>query len=161
LATIDDALAQVKAGGNVFKGVRGEYGSGKTFFARWLEERAKRGGFAASEVQISEATPRCIAYPPLHRTLGIPRGHPSARPVQQRDNFITLALSAAEDPGWVAQVCGTSEQMIFRHYRRWIPSQVRPDGRRIAALYRRPAKRRTDPNGHPMGTGAPASRGNH
>jgi len=27
-----------------------------------------------------------------------------------RDTFITIALSAGEDPGWVAQVCGTSEQ---------------------------------------------------
>jgi integrase len=34
-----------------------------------------------------------------------------------RDTFITLALSAGEDPGWVAQVCGNSEQMIFEHYR--------------------------------------------
>jgi hypothetical protein len=32
-----------------------------------------------------------------------------------RDTFITLALSAGEDPGWVADVCGTSEQMIFGH----------------------------------------------
>jgi integrase len=38
-----------------------------------------------------------------------------------RDTFITLSLSAGEDPGWVARVCGTSEQMIFRHYRNWIP----------------------------------------
>ena len=60
-ATLDEELAQVKAGGSVFKAVRGEYGSGKTFFARWLEERAKRGSFAVSEVQISEAET------PLHR----------------------------------------------------------------------------------------------
>ena len=49
------------AGRAVFKAVRGEYGSGKTFFARWLQERAKRAGFAASEVQISETET------PLHR----------------------------------------------------------------------------------------------
>ena len=48
-----------------------------------------------------------------------------------RDTFITLALSAGEDPGWVVQVCGTSEQMIFQHYRRWMPSQRRGDGRRL------------------------------
>jgi hypothetical protein len=47
--------------------------------------------------------------------------------------FISLALSSGEDPGWVAQVCGTSEQMIFRHYRRWIP-QVGA-GRRINRLF--------------------------
>jgi hypothetical protein len=60
-AAIDGELAAVEAGGAQFKAVRGEYGSGKTFFSRWLVERAKRRGFAASEVQISETET------PLHR----------------------------------------------------------------------------------------------
>ena len=59
--TFDQELASVKAGGSVFKAVRGEYGSGKTFVARWLQERAKRQGFATTEVQISETET------PLHR----------------------------------------------------------------------------------------------
>ena len=59
--TFDQELASVKAGGSVFKAVRGEYGSGKTFVARWLQERAKRQGFAITEVQISETET------PLHR----------------------------------------------------------------------------------------------
>ncbi|WP_250281948.1 BREX system ATP-binding domain-containing protein, partial [Frankia sp. CiP1_Cm_nod2] len=54
-------LAAVAAGGSVFKAVRGEYGSGKTFFTRWLAERAKKAGLAAAEVQISENET------PLHR----------------------------------------------------------------------------------------------
>src|SRR5215207_11194136 len=58
---IDRELDLVGAGGSVFKAVRGEYGSGKTFFARWLQERAKRLGMAAAEVQISETET------PLHR----------------------------------------------------------------------------------------------
>ncbi len=58
---LDDELATVAAGGAVFKAVRGEYGSGKTFFARWLAERAKRRGMAATEIQISETET------PLHR----------------------------------------------------------------------------------------------
>src|SRR5580693_3491974 len=58
---IDDELAGVAAGGSTFKAVRGEYGSGKTFFARWLAERAKRHGMAAAEIQISETET------PLHR----------------------------------------------------------------------------------------------
>jgi hypothetical protein len=41
--------------------VRGEYGCGKTFFARWLVDRAKKLGFATSEVQVSETET------PLHR----------------------------------------------------------------------------------------------
>jgi hypothetical protein len=44
-----------------FHAIRGEYGSGKTFFARWLAERAKRMGLAVSEIQISETET------PLHR----------------------------------------------------------------------------------------------
>ncbi|MDL4820795.1 BREX system ATP-binding protein BrxD [Actinomadura opuntiae] len=58
---IDDELASVVSGGAVFKAIRGEYGSGKTFFARWLAERAKRRGMAATEIQISETET------PLHR----------------------------------------------------------------------------------------------
>jgi len=37
---LDEELAAVATGGAAFKAVRGEYGSGKTFFARWLAERA-------------------------------------------------------------------------------------------------------------------------
>jgi hypothetical protein len=51
-----------------------------------------------------------------------------------RDTFISLALSSGEDPGWVAQVCGTSEEMIFRHYRKWIPGLQVGAGTRIGAL---------------------------
>jgi type II secretory pathway predicted ATPase ExeA len=60
-SAIDEELDTVRAGNGRFKAVRGEYGSGKTFFARWAEERAKRAGFAVSEVQISETET------PLHR----------------------------------------------------------------------------------------------
>ncbi|WP_433317946.1 BREX system ATP-binding protein BrxD [Micromonospora chersina] len=60
-AAVDAELAAVAAGGSGFKAVRGEYGSGKTFFARWLAERAKRQGMAVAEVQISETET------PLHR----------------------------------------------------------------------------------------------
>ena len=45
----------------MFKAVRGEYGSGKTFFTRWLGERAKHRNFAVAEIQISETET------PLHR----------------------------------------------------------------------------------------------
>ncbi|WP_406406178.1 BREX system ATP-binding protein BrxD [Streptomyces sp. NBC_01643] len=59
--TLDDDLDTVARGGSAFHALRGEYGSGKTFFARWLAERAKRRGLAVSEVQISETET------PLHR----------------------------------------------------------------------------------------------
>ncbi|KAF4405372.1 MULTISPECIES: BREX system ATP-binding protein BrxD [Streptomyces] len=60
-AALDDDLATAVRGGSAFHALRGEYGSGKTFFARWLAERAKRRGLAVSEVQISETET------PLHR----------------------------------------------------------------------------------------------
>ncbi|RAY12849.1 BREX system ATP-binding protein BrxD [Actinomadura craniellae] len=58
---LDEELAVVAKGGAAFHAVRGEYGAGKTFFARWLGERAKRAGLAVAEIQISETET------PLHR----------------------------------------------------------------------------------------------
>src|SRR5574341_1113575 len=60
-AILDEELHKVRAGGSVFKAVRGEYGCGKTFFARWLADQARKMGFATSEVQIAETET------PLHR----------------------------------------------------------------------------------------------
>ena len=53
-AAVDEALDRAATGQAAFKAVRGEYGAGKTFFTRWLAERARARGFASSEVQISE-----------------------------------------------------------------------------------------------------------
>lgn len=58
---VDAELDAVARGTAVFKAVRGEYGSGKTFFTRWLGERAKQRNFAVAEVQVSENET------PLHR----------------------------------------------------------------------------------------------
>lgn len=58
---MDEELDAAAGGGSVVKAVRGEYGTGKTFFTRFLAERAMRRGFAAAEVQISETET------PLHR----------------------------------------------------------------------------------------------
>lgn len=54
---IDGELAAVATGQGVFKAVQGEYGTGKTFFARWLEHRALNAGFATAVVQVSTDTP--------------------------------------------------------------------------------------------------------
>jgi len=59
--TVDELLDHIAAGGTAFKAVRGDYGCGKTFFSRWLQERAKGKNFACCEVQISENET------PLHR----------------------------------------------------------------------------------------------
>ncbi len=60
-AAVDEELKAAAGGASVFKAVRGEYGSGKTFFTRWLGERAKQLDFAYAEVQVSENET------PLHR----------------------------------------------------------------------------------------------
>lgn len=87
---LSDELSMVAEGGAVFKAVRGEYGSGKTFFARWLTETAKQRGFATAEVQISETET------PLHRLETIYR--------RVTENLATesLAPSAFRDvvDGW-------------------------------------------------------------
>ena len=54
-------LDDVGQGGAVFKAVRGGYGCGKTFYGRWVQEFAKKKGFATAEVQISETET------PLHK----------------------------------------------------------------------------------------------
>ncbi|MGY1501328.1 BREX system ATP-binding protein BrxD [Streptomyces sp. QTS52] len=60
-SALDAELDAVASGASVFKAVRGEYGSGKTFFTRWLGERAKQRNFAVSEIQVSETET------PLHK----------------------------------------------------------------------------------------------
>ncbi len=60
-AAVTEELDLAADGGGCFKAVRGEYGTGKTFFVRWLQEQARQRGFATAEVQISEAET------PLHR----------------------------------------------------------------------------------------------
>ena len=59
--TLDDELRKVSEGSGGFKAIRGDYGCGKTFFTRWLADRARQLGFATSEVQVSETET------PLHR----------------------------------------------------------------------------------------------
>jgi hypothetical protein len=59
-ALLED-LELVAGGGSAFKAIRGEYGGGKTFLARWLAEQARARGLATAEVQISETET------PLHR----------------------------------------------------------------------------------------------
>jgi hypothetical protein len=59
--TLTEELEAIRTGRGLFKAVRGEYGCGKTFFGRWLQEHARTRGFATSEIQASETET------PLHR----------------------------------------------------------------------------------------------
>lgn len=51
---LTDELRECTTGRGLFKAVRGEYGAGKTFFARWLGARALELGMAVTEVLVSE-----------------------------------------------------------------------------------------------------------
>jgi hypothetical protein len=88
--TIKEDLDRAASGSGGFKAVRGEYGSGKTFFARWLGETAKQAGFAVAEVQISETET------PLHRLETV------YRRIVQRLSTAESAPSAFRDviDGW-------------------------------------------------------------
>lgn len=61
LDPMDQELQRARDGGCGFKAVRGEYGCGKTFFSRWLQQEARAMKFATAEVQISETET------PLHK----------------------------------------------------------------------------------------------
>ena len=65
--SIDDELARAASGAGVFKCIRGEWGSGKTFASRWIADRARRAGFVTSEIQISETET------PLHHLQAVYR----------------------------------------------------------------------------------------
>lgn len=62
-------LDRLSSGSSVFKAIRGDYGSGKTFTTRWLAEQAKSRGMAAAEVQISETDTPPHRYQTIYRRL--------------------------------------------------------------------------------------------
>lgn len=51
---LEEELERVAGGGAVFKAIRGDFGCGKSFTARWYQQQALAAGFAVAEVQISE-----------------------------------------------------------------------------------------------------------
>jgi hypothetical protein len=51
---LSEELERVASGGAVFKAIRGDFGCGKSFTARWFQQQALNAGFAVAEVQISE-----------------------------------------------------------------------------------------------------------
>ena len=120
-------------------------------------ERCRRAALATGrpEYVFTDKAGKPLSQEWLHKRVWLPTlrrcGVHARGQYNIRDTFITNALSAGEYPGWVAQVCGTSEQMIFRHYRRWMPALSRTDGRRIAALFGPPRPPRPHRHGHQDG----------
>lgn len=52
--TVEEELSRVAGGRGAFKAIRGDYGTGKTFCVRWIQELARQRQFVTAEVQISE-----------------------------------------------------------------------------------------------------------
>ncbi len=101
---LDADLDAVDGGGAAFKAVRGEYGAGKTFVARYLAERALRRGFGAAEVQVSETDTPLHKLETVYRRIGealrTAAFPPSAlRPVIDSWFFTLQSDVTATDPG--------------------------------------------------------------
>ncbi|MFF9499062.1 BREX system ATP-binding protein BrxD [Streptomyces sp. NPDC014656] len=125
-AALDAELDAVCSGSSVFKAVRGEYGSGKTFFTRWLGERAKRRGFAVAEIQISETeTPLHkleTVYRRLTERLATPGFPPSAlRPVVDawfyalEEDALASGVAEEEVPATVDRLTEERLTEVSRH----------------------------------------------
>jgi integrase len=101
----------------------------------WLHQRRS----TSDRLIPAEVTNFPAAVPELHRRIWMPTlkraGLRLRGQYNIRDTFITIALSAGEDPGWVARICGTSEQMIFQHYRRWIPGLQTDAGQKVGRVF--------------------------
>ena len=50
---------------------------------------------------------------------------------QYKDTFITITLSAGEDIHAGSQLGRNFGEIIFKHYRKWIPNLTRADGTAI------------------------------
>ncbi|MDQ1250501.1 MAG: hypothetical protein QG597_4880 [Actinomycetota bacterium] len=114
-------LATVAAGGSLFKAVRGEYGAGKTFFARWLVEQARRSGFASAEVQISETETPLHKLETVYRRITENLATAAFPPSALRDVvdgwLFTLesdAIDAGADPGDEAALDSEVEALLER-----------------------------------------------
>jgi hypothetical protein len=54
---------------------------------------------------------------------------------QTRHTFATLALQSGEQIGWVSKQLGhTSDEMVIRHYAKFIPNLTRMDGSALAKV---------------------------
>ncbi|HET6300225.1 BREX system ATP-binding protein BrxD [Microbacterium sp.] len=112
-------LDVVADGGAVFKAVRGEYGAGKTFFARWLTETAKQRGFATAEVQISETETPLHRLETVYRRLTESLATESTPPSAFReviDGWLRIldedVIAAGVDPGDHAEVARRSAALL-------------------------------------------------
>ena len=153
---IAEELADVAQGGAVFKAVRGDYGCGKTFFGRWVQEHAKKKGFATAEVQISETET------PLHRLETVYRR--AMEQLSTADCFLGAFRSVID--GWFygleEDVLAEGDHRPVRRRRRWPdgPTNCWSSGWSRSPVPRRSSPPPCGPTGRPSGrTTTPPPRG--
>lgn len=80
---------------------------------------------------------------PTIRLLGLPEEDEKQSSYILRHSFITNALSAGEDPGWVARFVGHTEAVLWQRYRKWIKTNRGTPGAAFAARMREASHRGT------------------
>ena len=66
---LDEELRAVALGGARFKAIRGDYGAGKSFVARWFQQRAIDKGFAVAEIQLGQVETPLYQQDVIYRRL--------------------------------------------------------------------------------------------
>ena len=110
---IHQELKRASDGGCGFKAVRGEYGCGKTFFSRWLQQEARAMNFATAEVQISETETPLHKLETVYRRMLERLATSSARSGAVRGIIDSWFFALEEDVLSAGAVDGSDEQALL------------------------------------------------
>ena len=110
---IHQELKRASDGGCGFKAVRGEYGCGKTFFSRWLQQEARAMNFATAEVQISETETPLHKLETVYRRMLERLATSSARSGAFRGIIDSWFFALEEDVLSAGAVDGSDEQALL------------------------------------------------
>lgn len=110
---IHQELKRASDGGCGFKAVRGEYGCGKTFFSRWLQQEARAMNFATAEVQISETETPLHKLETVYRRMLERLATSSARSGDFRGIIDSWFFALEEDVLSAGVVDGSDEQALL------------------------------------------------
>jgi hypothetical protein len=110
---IHQELKRASDGGCGFKAVRGEYGCGKTFFSRWLQQEARAMNFATAEVQISETETPLHKLETVYRRMLERLATSSARSGAFRGIIDSWFFALEEDVLSAGVIDGSDEQALL------------------------------------------------
>ena len=113
-APIEQELRKASDGGFGFKAVRGEYGCGKTFFSRWLQQEARSMKFATAEVQISETETPLHKLETVYRRMLESMATSSMRSGAFRSIIDSWFFALEEDVLSTGEVDASSEQALLK-----------------------------------------------